>query len=140
MVFCTKYVTGFRLAVDGIAAGFRVAGMAVKGFLASAWPLLAITAAIETYMHFKQKRNESAERVKSLQEAANEGMKNLQGQTASYKVGSSVGLDSKQITSSIEDMQQILKDYSSQSGNQINEAFRIDEKTGKSVHSLAELV
>jgi len=134
----TKYLTSFQLGLSGLASGAKMAGVALKGMFSAAWPLIAITAITEVFMHFKQKADEAEERVKDLMQTANEGYKALEREAQNFKVGASLGMDKKQLQESIGQMEEILKSYSSQSGNILSEAFKIDESTGKSVHSLQE--
>lgn len=135
-----KYLIGIRVGFEGLKVAATAAGAAIKGFFMNpaTWWLVALTAGVEMFMRISQKADEAKERINDMQQTANEGFKALERESKNFKVGASVGMDTSQLQESIKDMEELLKSYSPQAGNTLSEAFRIDEKTGKSVHTLEE--
>lgn len=133
----TKWAIGAKLAWTGLTGAFKAATTAVRGFLTTMWPLLALSAVTEVFMRMGQNAEETDKYLKDLSQTANEASKSLGELTKNYSVGSSVGKDSKQLTEDIKEMTEQLKSYSENASETFKNAFAIDSE-GKSVHSLAE--
>lgn len=89
-----------------IGEGFRAAGMAVKSFLASVWPMLALTAVFEAIYHAIGQNNDAME-------AGGEMAKKVQTKyddlaKMNEKLGSSEGQSNEQLKEGVKEMQNAL--------------------------------
>ena len=135
----STWLNGLKVAWLGVGSAARVAGTAIKGFFAAAWPMLAISAAVEGITYLIQKSSEAKDRIKDMFQTANEGFKSLEKSAVQFQIGASVNMDDKMLEESVKEMDEILKSYLPKNAHGVlNEAFKIDPDTGKSVHSLKE--
>lgn len=89
-----------------IGEGFRAAGMAVKSFLASVWPMLALTAVFEAIYHAIGQNNDAmeagGEMAKKVQTKYDELAK------VNERLGSSEGKSNDQLKEGVKEMQNAL--------------------------------
>lgn len=89
-----------------IGEGFRAAGMAVKSFLASVWPMLALTAVFEAIYHAIGQNTDAmeagGEMAKKVQTKYNDLAK------MNEKLGSSEGQSNEQLKEGVKEMQDAL--------------------------------
>lgn len=113
------------LAMRTLTIGARSLGIALKGLLFNPMTL-AITgfmAAVEIFMHFKNKSDETAESVNNLINTANEGFDNLQKTLNKFQKGVK---DTGSLSGGIKEITEAIKNYTPNSDQVLKHASALE--------------
>ena len=122
-VSAAQATKAWRVRIAQLGATMRSVGSSIAGFFLN--PLTIAMAAIGTVTALWQKNSEEMEKAKEIGNnvatSASEGFKNLKSSVENFKPGE--GLTDVQLTQGIEQMQQLIKDYSPTPIEDINNAL-----------------
>lgn len=122
-VSAAQATKAWRVRIAQLGATMRSVGSSIAGFFLN--PLTIAMAAIGTVTALWQKNSEEMEKAKEIGDnvatSASEGFKNLKSSVENFKPGE--GLTDVQLTQGIEQMQQLIKDYSPTPIEDINNAL-----------------
>ena len=122
-VSAAQATKAWRVRIAQLGATMRSVGISIAGFFLN--PLTIAMAAIGTVTALWQKNSEEMEKAKEIGNnvatSASEGFKNLKSSVENFKPGE--GLTDVQLTQGIEQMQQLIKDYSPTPIEDINNAL-----------------
>lgn len=118
-----RTLSGWKKAFLGVGNAMRGVGRAMLSLAASPWTWGM--AALSAVMSLWQKNSEEMQKAKEIGDnvatSASEGFKNLKSSVENFKPG--WGLSDTQLTQGIEQMQQLIKDYSPTPIEDINNAL-----------------
>lgn len=118
-----RVLSGWKKAFLGVGNAMRGVGRAMLSLAASPWTWGM--AALSAVMSLWQKNSEEMQKAKEIGDnvatSASEGFKNLKSSVENFKPGE--GLTDVQLTQGIEQMQQLIKDYSPTPIEDINNAL-----------------
>lgn len=122
-VSAAQATKAWRVRIAQLGATMRSVGSSIAGFFLN--PLTIAMAAIGTVTALWQKNSEEMQKAKEIGDnvatSASEGFKNLKSSVENFKPGE--GLTDVQLTQGIEQMQQLIKDYSPTPIEDINNAL-----------------
>lgn len=122
-VSAAQATKAWRVRIAQLGATMRSVGSSIAGFFLN--PLTIAMAAIGTVTALWQKNSEEMQKAKEIGNnvatSASEGFKNLKSSVENFKPGE--GLTDVQLTQGIEQMQQLIKDYSPTPIEDINNAL-----------------
>lgn len=122
-VSAAQATKAWRVRIAQLGATMRSVGRSIAGFFLN--PLTIAMAAIGTVTALWQKNSEEMQKAKEIGDnvatSASEGFKNLKSSVENFKPGE--GLTDVQLTQGIEQMQQLIKDYSPTPIEDINNAL-----------------
>lgn len=134
-VSAAQATSAWRVRIAQLGSTMRNLGRSLTGFFLN--PLSIAMAAIGAMTTLWQKNNEEMAKAKEIGDnvatSASEGFKNLKSSVENFKPGE--GLTDVQLTQGIEQMQQLIKDYSPTPIEDINNALVAQDGH---IHTLAE--
>lgn len=119
-----------------IRAGAIAAGRALTALWSKLWPVLAISAVVELFMHWKQQSEQAGEAASRAFDKASDGARKMKEALESLPEFSD-SMDSGSLHQGIEKAVQYLKDYSIMANDIIAKANETDAE-GNAVMSLAD--
>lgn len=119
-----------------IRAGAIAAGNALRALWSKLWPVLAISAVVELFMHWKQQNEQAGEAASRAFDKASDGARKMKEALESLPEFSD-SMDSGSLHQGIEKAVQYLKDYSIMANDIIAKANETDAE-GNAVMSLAD--
>ena len=119
-----------------IRAGAIAAGRALTALWSKLWPVLAISAVVELFMHWKQQNEQAGEAASRAFDKASDGARKMKEALESLPEFSD-SMDSGSLHQGIEKAVQYLKDYSIMANDIIAKANETDAE-GNAVMSLAD--
>lgn len=134
-VSAAQATSAWRVRIAQLGSTMRYLGRSLTGFFLN--PLFIAMAAIGAITALWQKNNEEMAKAKEIGDnvatSASEGFKNLKSSVENFKPGE--GLTDVQLTQGIEQMQQLIKDYSPTPIEDINNALVAQDGH---IHTLVE--
>lgn len=125
------------LGLGSIVNTARLAGVAIKGMLASFGPMLAVMAAMEAYTAWQQKKEDRKQREEDYRTGVSERYYNINGTTDNY-AKANFGLMSKEERKSArEELEEAIKDNLAD-GERILASIKEKDEQGGFLHNTAE--
>lgn len=138
------FVSGFtriRLGASLAVTSVESLVVALKSLLLN--PALisfaAVTAAMEAFMHFKQKNDDLKESIKSVSDTANEGYKNLAETFEGLGDTDAKGLDNASLKRGIDEITEALKNYDPNVNAILREASAIKDLAERYIYLREQL-